>query len=569
MHDRFLPRRTFLVLSVGALVSAACGSDDKPSSTPVTTPEQTSEATADLLITGGTILTLDPKHPRAEALAVKDGVIVKVGAATDLSGQKGPKTRVIDLAGGLAVPGLTDAHGHVANLGRFLEQVDLRGARSIAEVVDRIKRQNSKGTWILGRGWDQNLWPDAAMPTHHPLTAAFPDRPVWLRRVDGHAGWGNAAVLEQAGITAQTSAPEGGEIFRDDSGTATGVFVDAAMGLVPVPAPSRADIRRWILAAQDHLHARGITGVHDMGVDADADAVYRELLETDELHLRIHGYASEQWFEADLLGRRKPDTPEPNTRYALLGVKVYADGALGSRGAYLLAPYRDRPGHRGLMQRSKKNLARLATHAMGEGWQMATHAIGDGGNRATLDAYERAFQRHRIDDHRFRIEHCQIVDVADVPRFVTLKVLASMQPTHATSDMSWVADRIGDKRLPGAYAWQRLLKTGAHLAFGSDFPVELADVTHGLYAAITRQDEGGHPSGGWLPDQRVDLERAIRGFSSEAAYFARREKHLGRIAKGMQADLTCFKQDLFALEPGQIRNAEILATVVAGRVFGN
>jgi hypothetical protein len=538
----------------------ACRSEAPPSAGPP--PERT----ADLVLEGGVILTLDERAPRVDAIAIKDGRILALGA--DVAGTIGPDTRRLTLDGGSCTPGLQDAHAHLPSLGRQLEEVDLRGASSIEEVVARLKQQAPATGWIVGRGWDQNLWPGQAMPTHGPLTEAFPDRPVWLRRVDGHAGWGNEAVLKAAGVDATTPDPEGGELLRDEQGLPTGVFVDTAMGAVPVPRPDDDEIRRSILAGQAHALERGLTGVHDMGVSESVDRIYRELAAgegEERLRIRVTGYADVDWFE-DGLAARTPDVPAPEDPYALVGVKAYADGALGSRGAALLAPYADRPDHRGKLIRSEAELERLAVDAMGRGWQLATHAIGDRGNRAVLDAYAAAFQRHRRRDHRFRVEHAQILDLADIPRFAELGVIASMQPTHATSDMAWVPARIGPDRVAGAYAWQRFLGTGAHVAFGSDFPVELADVTHGLYAAVTRQDPDGQPPGGWLPEQRVSLAQALRGFTVEAAYAGWREEHLGALRPGAQADVSCFVEDLEAATPATLRAATVRATIVRGRV---
>jgi hypothetical protein len=517
---------------------------------------------ADLVVKGGSILTHDEHLPRVEALAAREGVVVAVGKAALDPTLVGSRTTVLDLEGGTATPGLTDAHAHLVGLGQSLEQVDLRGASSIDEVIRRLRERAPPSGWILGRGWDQNLWEGKAMPSHHPLTQAFPDRPVWLRRVDGHAGWGNAALLSAAGIDGKTKAPEGGEILRE-AAAPTGVLVDAAMGLVPVPPVGREELRRFILGGQAHAIERGLTGVHEMGIGPDADAVYRELAEAGDLKLRVHAYAAEAWFARELTDRA-PDPIREDAVYTLAGVKLYADGALGSRGAALLQPYADRPDHRGLMQHDEATLRRLVDLAVRGGWQVATHAIGDAANRAVLDAYASALPHATRRDPRLRIEHAQIVHEGDIPRFAELGVVASMQPTHATSDMPWVPARIGDARLPGAYAWRRFLDAGAHLCFGSDFPVELVDVTHGLYAAVTRTDAEGRPAGGWLPDQRLTLAEAIVAFSLEAAFAAHRDAHLGRLAPTMRADLTCFRAPIFDLPAGELRNAEIRGTIVDG-----
>lgn len=476
---------------------------------------------------------------------------------------------MLDLDGGLAVPGLHDAHAHVAALGRDLEEVDLRGASSVAEVVARIREHEHRGEWIEGRGWDQNLWDGKLMPTHTPLTEAFGDRPVWLLRVDGHAGWGNAALLAKAGIGADTRDPKGGEIMRDASGAPTGVLIDAAMDLVTPPAPSEADTERWLLAAQSKVISLGMTGAHDMGVDAQTDAVYRRLAGDSDpdrrLRLRAHGYADAKWFFEQVLAR-KPDPLSPTTTYALGGVKLYVDGALGSRGAALLKPYADRRGRRGLLRHSQKTLDARVLESMAEGWQVAAHAIGDRANRSVLDALARAIQRHHLVDHRFRVEHAQIVDLEDIPRFAQLGAVASMQPTHATSDMQWVPERLGPRRLQGAYAWRRFLDGGVHLCFGSDYPVERPDIAHGLYAAITRADAAGRPDGGWLPDQKLSLTETLRAFTTEAAFACHREESLGMLRKGFQADVTCFQRDLSKLLPAAIRTAPVRATVIAGEI---
>ena len=515
---------------------------------------------ADLIVRGGTILTLDPARPKVEAVAIADGVIVAVGSTAEDRALFGSKTEVLDLKGGTATPGLVDAHAHLVGLGRSLDEVDLRGARSIDELVQRLRDQAPESGWITGRGWDQNLWSDPAMPTHAPLTQAFPDRPVWLRRVDGHAGWGNARLLQEAGVTRKSTAPEGGEILLDRNGNPTGVLVDAAMGLVPVPTPTEAEIRRWILVGQEHLLQRGLTGVHEMGIGPLEDAVYRRLAGDgpDGLQVRVHAYAGQTWFDREL-AEQAPDPIREDARYVLAGVKLYADGALGSRGAALLEPYADRPEHRGLMQQDADTLQRLVDRAVAAGWQVATHAIGDAANRQVLDVYAAALPRAIAADPRLRIEHCQIVHPDDIRRFAELGVVASMQPTHATSDMPWVPARIGQDRLAGAYAWRSFLDAGVHLCFGSDAPVELADVAHGLHAATTRQDRDGQPPGGWLPQQRVSLQEAIAGFSSEAAFAAHREGHLGRVAVGYRGDLSLF---------GDLGGLEVIGVVVGGKVHG-
>ncbi|MBX7078199.1 MAG: amidohydrolase [Nannocystaceae bacterium] len=526
-----------------------------------TVPPRSGPAT--VVVRGGSIRT-GVAAEQVEALAIRDGVVMAVGSQADAAAWIGRDTTVVDLAGGSACPGLCDAHAHLVGLGRSLAVVDLRDARSHDEVVARLREHAPASGWIVGRGWDQNLWPGGAMPDHRPLTAAFPDRPVWLRRVDGHAGWGNLALLREAGITRASSSPAGGEILRDGAGEPTGVLVDAAMALVAVPAPAAATRRTQLLAAQQHALQRGLTGVHEMGIDEADDALYRTLADEGLLALRVHAYASEAWLTGSL-AQRRPDAVTPSTRYALRGVKLYADGALGSRGAALLADYDDRAGHRGLMQHTPAELEALVARATEGGWQPATHAIGDAANRAVLDAYERVMTAAQRRALRPRIEHCQVLAPGDVPRFAALGVIASMQPTHATSDMAWVPDRIG-ARSQGAYVWRSLLLQGASVCLGSDFPVERVEPTLGLYAAITRQDLQGNPPQGWMPEQRLSLDEAVFGFTQGAAFAAGREGHLGTLAPGMRADVTCFAAPLDEAHPHTIAALPVLATIVDGTV---
>ncbi|MEZ4427290.1 MAG: amidohydrolase [Nannocystaceae bacterium] len=567
------PRREFLS-SLAALLGAAAldlGCDHSASPAPRASrraPPAPGRGGAELLVVGGAIVTMDPATPRVEALACSGGQIIAVGRRADLEGLRGPATRVLDLEGGVATPGLTDAHAHLAGLGRHLEDVDLTGARSQAELIARVQAHAARHPgdgWITGRGWDQNLWPGGEMPTHHALSDALPGRAVWLRRVDGHAGLASRRALELAGVTRDTPDPPGGELLRDAAGEPTGVLVDAAMALVPTPAPTSAAIERWLLAGQARALSLGITGVHDMGVSREADQVYAALAGDGRLALRVHGYADDDWFFSDLV-KETPKAIAAGDRYALVGVKLYVDGALGSRGAALLADYSDRPGHRGLLQREPAALAEQVARAVGRRWQVASHAIGDRGCRVLLDAYEAALKDLQGESPRLRVEHAQVLALADIPRLARLGVVASVQPTHATSDMPWAQARVGPERIAGAYAWRRLLAAGATLALGSDFPVERPDITHGLYAAITRQDPEGNPPGGWRPEERLTLDEAVAGFTAGAAYAAGREAHLGALTRGRQADLTCFVRDPWTLEPAALREAEIAATIVGGDV---
>ncbi|HVI04267.1 MAG TPA: amidohydrolase [Enhygromyxa sp.] len=541
-------RRTLLALaSVGLL---GCRRDARPPLAP------TSRAAVLIL---ANIRTNDPSNPLAEAMLVRDDHPVAVGSRAELDANAAGVRR-IDWRDATIIPGLTDAHAHLLGLGQSREIVDLRDAASVAEIVDRLREHAPPQGWILGRGWDQNLW-GGTMPTAAALDEAFGERPVWLRRIDGHAGWANSAVLRLAGIDAATVDPEGGEVLRDPvSNAATGVLIDNAMDLVPVPSPSPADVERWLRAATREAASLGLTGVHEMGLGSDAHAVFDRLARAGELPIRVHGYASEAWFTAGLDGQRR-SVVMPEARYLLAGVKLYADGALGSRGAALTDPYADRPEHRGALMHPPEQFIELVRAIHAHGLQVATHAIGDLGIRTIIDAYAAAGVEHRP-----RIEHVQIVDLADIPRMAELGLIASMQPTHASFGPRHVAGRVGAQRIAGAYAWRRILDAKIPLAFGSDFPVEQPSPLLGLHAAVTRQDLAGQPAGGWLADQRLSMGEAIAAFTSGAAFAAGREDHLGRLSKSMRADFTCLDRDPFTVDPSELPRLRVRATMVDGEL---
>lgn len=509
-------------------------------------PEPTVEAPS-LILTGGAILTMVQGAPRAEALAIRGDRVLAVGSAAAVGALAGPGTRVIELHGHTVTPGLVDAHCHLHGLGVALETLSLRGAGSpeaAAALVGEAVKTRAEGEWITGRGWDQNLWKVKEFPRHEVLDAVAPKHPVALERVDGHALWANAAAMRAAGIVRETPDPPGGKIVRDAAGEATGVLLDRAMKLVEAKMPDepRAVTERRILAAAAQAVSLGLTGVHEMGITDEEIAVYRDLARDGRLPLRVYAYLAGAG-RVDSLASRTPDAdPEGTARFVLRGVKLFADGALGSRGAALLAPYADDPGNSGLALATPDELRRGAAMAASRGFQLAVHAIGDRANREVLDAFEAAGVRGR--DLRFRVEHAQVVSPADLPRFAALGVIASMQPTHATSDMPWAGARLGPERLRGAYAWRSILATGARVAFGSDFPVEETSPLLGLYAAVTRQDATGNPPGGFLPEQRLTLEEALHAFTVEPAWAAFAEKHRGTLAPGRVADVTVFDRAL-------------------------
>jgi hypothetical protein len=550
-------------LAMAVTLGGACGGAQPPGDEP-------EKGQADLILTGGAIMTMDPARPTATAVAVRDGRIMAIGGDADVRGWRGRKTRVLELRGHSVTPGLTDTHAHLAGLGQALESVSLRGATSAAEAAARAGEAAARlpaGEWLEGRGWDQNLWPDKKFPTREILDRAVGDRPAALHRIDGHALWVSGKALALAGIDRSTPDPKGGRILRDASGEATGVLIDAAMGLVGqvVPAPSAEVLTRRILAASSAAVAAGLTCVHEMGINDATIDVYRNLADEDRLPIRVYAFLSGTPAAVETLGRRVAEVDRSGTeKFVLRGVKLYADGALGSRGARLLAPYSDDPKNQGLWVTSPDDIGRAVTAAIEGGWQLGIHAIGDAGVRAVLDAYQAARTARPKADLRLRIEHAQVISPADIPRFAKLGVIASMQPTHATSDMPWAEARVGAERVRGAYAWRALLDSGAHVAFGSDFPVEEVAPLLGLHAAVTRQDAKGQPAGGWFPDQRVSLDQAVRGFTVEAAYAGFAEGERGALKEGMVADITVFDRPLRA--DASLLETRVDYTIVGGAV---
>ena len=475
-----------------------------------------------------------------------------------------PPGRRVDLRGATVLPGLVDAHLHLRSLGRAHRTVRLNGTRSAEEVLARVREAAERtpaGPWVRGRGWDHNDWEDPALPSHAALSEAIPDHPVWLTRVDGHAIWVNAAALALASIDARTEDPEGGEILRDASGAPTGVLVDAAIDLMAaqLPAPTAEELRGDLARGARLCAEAGLTGVHDMGMSPAELVELRRLEAEGLLPLRVTVYLA----GSEDLPARIAEPPDHEGLVTVVGVKLFADGALGSRGAALFDDYADRPDHRGLLARSPEALAGQARRVHAAGYQIAIHAIGDRGIATALDAIDAAQGEDR--SRRHRVEHLQVIRDEDLDRLAPLGVVASMQPTHATSDMPWAEDRVGPARIRGAYAWRRVLEAGAPLAFGSDAPVEDHRPALGLYAAVTRQDARGQPEGGWRPDQRLSIEEALRAFTRGAAQAIHREGELGAIEVGAIADLTVVRDDPHQLEAAALRELQIVATVVEGR----
>ena len=527
------------------------------------------------LLTAARIHTSDPTEPQAGAMAWDEqGRILAVGDAKALE-RRYPKARRIDLGDATVVPGLIDAHAHIVGLGLALTQADLVGTQSKQEILERLRafeRDLPADAWLLGGGWDQNDWPDKAFPTVADLDAAFPERPVWLRRVDGHAGWVNSAALRAIAARPEGAAalasgqPEGGLIVRDAAGKPTGVFVDDAERLVDavVPAMDQDDRDQALERALQAAVRNGLTGVHDMGTSFADFEQLRRFADAGRLPLRISAYADGDAKAFAWLcehGAYRHD----GGRLQMRGMKLLIDGALGSRGAALIDDYSDDPGNRGLVLIEPARYEALVRRARECGLQVATHAIGDRGNQIVLDTYERVLGDAAKTDHRWRVEHAQVMAPGDIPRFAALRVVASMQPTHATSDMPWAQDRVGPERITRAYAWRSFADAGVRLALGSDFPVEPPDPRLGLYAAVTRQDADGHPPGGWFPGQRLSAREALQGFTADAAWADHDEAEVGRLAAGLHADFVVLAQDPLTVPAGELAGLSILSTWIDGR----
>ncbi|MEQ1688019.1 MAG: amidohydrolase family protein [Sphingopyxis sp.] len=469
--------------------------------------------------------------------------------------------------GAVLMPGLIDGHGHVMGLGWQAMTLDLSATRSLAEAQEAIRAYgaaNPELPWIIGRGWNQEAWGLGRFPTAADIDSVVADRPVWLERVDGHAGWANARAMQAAGITAATRAPAGGRIEMA-AGRPSGVFVDAAEALIDahVPAPLARDRDRALALAQQHLLSLGITTVADMGTSIEDWQAYRRAGDNGALHVRIISYAAGIENMALIAG----GGPTPwlyDDRLRMVGVKLVLDGALGSRGAWLKAPYADAPTHSGLPMLSSSQLRNRMVRASMDGFQVAVHAIGDAANAdllAAIDDVGSSFPG----DRRWRIEHAQIVDVADIARFGQHGVIASMQPVHQTSDRLMAEARLGPARLGGAYAWASIAGTGARLAFGSDFPVESPDPFAGIVAAFTRADAAGEPFGGWRPQEAVSRIAALDGFTRSAAYASFAEDRIGTLQPGMRADFLLLDTDPTLASPSQLRASRVSETWVGGR----
>jgi predicted amidohydrolase YtcJ len=486
----------------------------------------------------------------------KDGKVKSV-----LTGPPPPMTfeHTVDGHGQTLLPGLIDGHGHVEDLGFYALRLDVNGTQSLGDLQQRLRdyaAAHPDAKWILGGGWNQELWPDKRFPTSADLDAAVPDRPVVLERVDGHAVVANSAALKAAGVTPATPAPAGGEIHD-------GVFVDSAMRLVnkAIPKPTIAEMDRALAKSQEILLGYGVTGVGAMSTTVADWNTFRRAGEAGRLNVRLMSYLSGT---ESIAAVPKPTGWLYGDHLRAVGIKLFADGALGSRGAWLKQPYADKPDSRGLQFHSDAEMLGPADTAAAHGFQVATHAIGDAANAQIITVYEQLSKKYGS-DRRWRIEHFQIVDPADIPRLAPAGIIASMQPTHQTSDRLMAEARLGPNRLAGAYAWQSVLKSGARLAFGTDFPVENPNPFPGLAAAISRQDMSGQPPGGWIPGERLTFAQALYAYTRGSAYAGFSEDRIGALEPGKYADFILVDRDPTAVDPQALARTQVLETWVGGK----
>ncbi|MBI5476057.1 MAG: amidohydrolase [Ignavibacteriales bacterium] len=525
----------------------------------------------DTILINGKVYSFDSQNSIYEAIAIQGSNIIAVGSNAQLEEIFTPKN-IIDLQGKSVFPGFVDGHAHILGEGGKIENIDLMGTKSqdeiIAKVADRIKISKS-GDWILGRGWDQNSWEKKEFPNKTQLDAVSKNNPVLLRRVDGHAVWVNSKALELAKISSLSNNPEGGKIIKDNNGSPTGVLIDNAIDLVNkiIPPLTDEDIERRLLLAMNECARLGLTEVHDMGVDEQTIKIYKKIIDEGKCSIRIYAaidYPSEAWSNFLKTG---PLIDYNNGILTVRAVKLYMDGALGSRGAAFFESYSDDPGNRGLTLISEAEMEKVCKDALEKGFQVCTHAIGDRANSITLDVYEKVLQADKnLNGKRWRVEHAQILSMDDIPRFKNLGILPSMQPTHATSDMDWAEKRVGGERIKGGYAWKSILNTGSIIISGSDFPVEYVNPLFGIYSAITRQDQNGKPDSGWYPAQRMTREEAIKSFTQSASFGAFQESNKGSIEAGKWADLTILDRDIMKCPVNEIYQAQVEMTITAGRV---
>jgi predicted amidohydrolase YtcJ len=530
---------------------------------------------ADLVLRGGRIITLDATTPEATALAARNGAIVALGTDAAIARYVGPSTQVIDLKGQLAVPGLIEGHGHFTGVGENRINLDFMNTKSWDEIVHMVADAVEKakpGEWIVGRGWHQDKWTSRpepnveGFPLHAALDKVSPNNPVVLTHASGHASFVNAKAMELSGITKTSANPTGGEILKDKNGDPTGLMRETAQGLVKRPGPTEADIRKQLALADEESISKGITTFHDAGSQFRTLDVVKKMIDEGQMHVRLWMMIREPNASLQQNLDKYRVIGYGNNQLTIRAIKVTADGALGSRGAWMLEPYADKPDSVGTVPATVATLPATAQIAIDHHMQLCVHAIGDRANREVLNIYEAAFKKANVNgkDLRFRIEHAQHLSAADIPRFGQLGVIAAMQANHCTSDGTWVPDRIGDKRAEeGAYVWQKLMKSGAIVSNGTDAPVENVDPISNYYSAVTRKLSNGKV---FYPDQRMSRLEALKSYTIMNAIAAFEEDIKGTLSLGKLADITVLTKDITTVPEEEIKTAKVAYTIIGGKV---
>ena len=539
-------------------------------------PKEQKELPADILFKNGNIYTVNDEQPNAEAIAVQYGRIIFVGSNLDAKKYEVKGVKIIDLKGKTVVPGMADAHYHLSGVGFREMTLNLEGTTSLQDFLAKVKARADKakpGEWVMGRGWIETFWTPQAFPTRADLNKIAPNNPVYLTRADGHASVVNSAALKIASLDRQTEAPFGGEIMKDKNGEPNGMLVDRAQGLVAkfLPTPTAADYEQALILGAKRSVELGWTQIQNAGTDWKEIEMLKKLYEQNKVKLRIYEAIRGPGEDAEKLLRKGPDVGLYDHRLTIRTIKVSIDGALGSKGAALLENYSDHDTN-GLLTYKEADVVPMFRDALRKGIQIETHAIGDRANRTILDWYERALgqitpmERYNRNDPRWRIEHAQIVNAADIPRFKKLGIIPSMQPSHAIGDLHFAASRLGQERLQGAYAWQTFIKQGNIIAGGSDAPVERGEPMIEFYAAVARKDQKGFSGSGWHAEEKVTREQALKMFTIWAAFAAFEEKLRGTIEVGKLADLTVLSADIMKIPEAEILQTKCAMTVIGGEV---
>jgi hypothetical protein len=556
MRKRKLKKALYLLLCTAILCLFSCRR----------TPQ------ADRIFTNGHIITMNEVMPEAEAFAVKEGFIIAVGTNAEMQ-EAYPLAEEVDLDGKDVMPGIIESHGHMLNLGRSEMRVDLQGVNDPREVVQKLRErvaETTPGEWIDGWGWDDGAWKEQMTAISQELSSVSPDNPVWFAGLHGYNGWANAKALEMASITKDTPDPEEGKIYKDsETGAPTGILANAAQGMVTRLMPSLTVEQREkaFEMAGEELLKNGLTSVHDARITRrDLDAL-RSLKTKKKLKVRY--YVMLDCTDEELIEPYLQNGPEidPDNWLTIRCIKIFQDGSLGTRSALMFEPYSDAPDVLGVTTTSQEEIERLTTRSLQAGMQVATHAIGDRSNRITLDAYDASIRAvPGVKDHRLRIEHAQVVALEDISRFKELDIVTSMQPPHATSDMPWAEDRVGPKRIKGAYAWRLFLDAGVRVPLNSDFPGETLNPFFGMYAAETRQTPEGKPEGGWYPEQCLTREEVLYAYTVESAYSGFEEHIKGQIAPGMLADFIVISDNILTIPSKALLSLKVERTYIGGQL---